>query len=184
MRLSVLIALGLVLVGGAFAYQAHRGRIEEQDRLGAIASALANRHVRVHCPGFIKRLTDVSAELGTVQFDDNGRPADFTNLSPKVCSELAHFTSRSVRDAAEGAQTLAHESMHLRGIRDEAVADCYGIQLMSYVAEHLGATPTAAQELADFYYRHVYPWKPEDYVSPDCRDGGALDLRPGDPLWP
>jgi len=184
MRLSVLIALGLTLVGGAFAYRAHRGRIEEQDRLGEIASALAKRRVRVQCPGFFRKLVDTRGELGTVQFDESGRPADVTILSPKVCSDLAHFTSRNIRDAAEGAQTLAHESMHLRGIQDEAVADCYGIQLMAYVAERLGATPPAAQQLAAWYYRGVYPWKPDDYTSRECKDGGRLDLRANDRLWP
>jgi len=25
---------------------------------------------------------------------------------------------------------------------------------------------------------------PEDYRSDECRDGGALDLRPDSPAWP
>lgn len=80
------------------------------------------------------------------------------------------------------AQTLAHESIHLRGVSDEAAAECYGRQLAKTVFLRLGAPS------ADYVYElgryalaiHTDP----AYSSAECRDGGALDLDPASPIWP
>jgi hypothetical protein len=98
--------------------------------------------------------------------------------------------------------TLAHESIHLSGIvggtlpggqqvgdpQAEAKADCYGMQWMPYVAEQLGDTRDDAQAIAEYFYDKIYPLVEENdpsYWSPDCRPGGALDIRPSSTTaWP
>jgi hypothetical protein len=98
--------------------------------------------------------------------------------------------------------TLAHESIHLSGIvggtlpggqqvgdpQAEAKADCFGMQWMPYVAEQLGDTPDDAQAIAEYFYDKIYPLVEQNdpsYWSPDCRPGGALDIRPaGTTAWP
>ena len=73
--------------------------------------------------------------------------------------------------------TLAHESMHLRGWADEAVAQCYGIQEVAYTVEQLGGTVAEGKGVASFMLA-VQGGMPEEYQSGECRPGGQLDLHP------
>ena len=83
-------------------------------------------------------------------------------------------------------QTIAHESVHLSGVEDEAVAECYGMQLLAWVAWKLGAPDALAREMAADYWREYYlverPGTP--YFDEGCRDGGVLDLAPDRTGWP
>jgi hypothetical protein len=83
-------------------------------------------------------------------------------------------------------QTIAHESVHLSGVEDEAVAECYGMQLLAWVAWKLGAPDTLARQMAADYWRAYYlvqrPGTP--YFDEGCRDGGVLDLAPDRAGWP
>jgi hypothetical protein len=53
-------------------------------------------------------------------------------------------------------QTISHESQHLAGIRDEATAECNGMQKLSWFAQHFGATAEQGAQMAGDYYREVY----------------------------
>jgi hypothetical protein len=79
---------------------------------------------------------------------------------------------------------LAHEAEHLAGVTSESLAECRSLQTTERTAALLGATPQEARALAVRYATEVYPRMPEPYQSPDCRDGGAMDLNPDDPRWP
>lgn len=82
---------------------------------------------------------------------------------------------------------LAHESYHLGGVRDEAQAECYGLQAVARTAVRLGATSSEAKIVSDYAWTTLYPAlerKEPAYWSPECRSGGALDLTPGDGVWP
>ena len=100
---------------------------------------------------------------------------------------------------AQSLLTLAHESIHLSGVvggrlssgalvgdqQAEAKAECYGIQWLPYAAEQFGTTSDDARAIAAYTYDFVYPrTKGTEYWSPECRDGGALDLKPSSSLWP
>jgi hypothetical protein len=178
----VLLALGLALL----LMQQHEARAEES-RLGAIASDIAGRHVSVHCQGRVGAALDVSAEEGSVRFDASGRPADFTDLKRRVCRALDSFaadpTSAGPRELS-ALNTLAHESWHLAGIAGEAEAECRALQTIATVARRLGADPVVAQTLAVRFARDDYRRLPPAYQTGQCRNGGPLDLRPNDPVWP
>ena len=162
---------------------------ENEHRLATIASEIAGRNVDVHCPGLLARLVDVSAHAGTVYFDEQGRPASFTDLDGETCSELDRFAEGKT-DAGEDGKVaralhvLAHESTHLAGIRDEAAADCYGLQRTAFVAEKLGADPARAERLARLALAERAVTAPAEYRSAECHDGGALDLDPVSSAWP
>ena len=79
---------------------------------------------------------------------------------------------------------LGHESMHLAGVVDEATADCLAMQLDALVAMQLGASATFARTLARDYWAQYYPAQEPAYRSPECRNGGALDLFRADGGWP
>ncbi len=112
----------------------------------------------------------------------------------------SYWTSYSIY--AFAILTLAHEAVHLGGIvggtlangqqvgdpQAEAKADCYGMQWMPYVAEQLGDSAGDAQAIAEYFYDKIYPiveTNDPSYWSPECRPGGALDIRPpGTTAWP
>ena len=193
-----LIAALLLIVGAlaAVGFARREGRIHEQDRLANIASDLAGRRVSVHCPSFLASLVRVRTEGGYVKFDGDGRPADYTELSPETCTSLRHLgrvdfaciergdcTYKQFK-VAWAVHTLAHESFHLRGFASEAVAECYALQNTAFVAEHLGLSTQTAKNMQKWVYLKGYPNEPEDYRTSDCADGGRLDLRPHSPVFP
>jgi len=113
-----------------------------------------------------------------------------------ICQEL-HAYSRSLKagpacllpcerppEIAWSLNTLAHESYHLAGVRNEARTECYALQAIDYVATRLGASPDQARALAAFSFAQLPRRMPPEYSSPECRDGGREDLRPDDPIWP
>ncbi|MGH2996091.1 MAG: hypothetical protein ACRDN6_04410 [Gaiellaceae bacterium] len=197
-RIALVAALALAL--GLLAWQ-HRRAEAAEGRLAAIASEVAGRDVGVSCQGRMGAVLDVSAEAGAVEFDADGRPADSTELKRGICTALERFPHERLRPefrclerdercpqhvvaSAWAVQTLAHESWHLRGERDEARTECFGLQTTAYVAGRLGAHAFQAQALALYLYKHVYPGMPQHYRSVECRDGGSLDLRPDSAVWP
>jgi hypothetical protein len=182
--LLLVLAIPLLLI---VAVQQEQRRNEH--RLAGIASDIAGRDVDVHCPGLLSRLADVSAHAGTVFFDERGRPADFTDLDEETCSELDRFSEGKTGQGeqakvARALHVLAHESSHLAGVRDEAAADCYGLQRTAFVAESLGADPADAQRLARLALAERAITAPTDYRSSECHDGGALDLDRASAVWP
>lgn len=81
---------------------------------------------------------------------------------------------------------LAHESYHLRGIRNEAETECYGLQAVARTAALLGATEAEAKAASDYAWA-LYPLREKQspaYWSAECRSDGPLDLSPGDGRWP
>jgi hypothetical protein len=113
-------------------------------------------------------------------------------LGPAICSELtrlAHDRLPVWRDESPDAlawsvATLAHESMHVSGIRNEAIAECYGMQRIRATAVGLGRTAHEGRYLATLFWRHWYSWLPPGYRSRECRKGGPLDLHPRSEVWP
>lgn len=82
-------------------------------------------------------------------------------------------------------QTLAHESVHLHGVADEGLAECYGLQLLDDVARWLGADDALAGEMGADYWSDYLRQRPDsEYFRADCVDGSALDLSPATTAWP
>ena len=182
-------------------WQHHKGGQNEQ-RLGEVSSSIAQRSVGVSCPGFWQKLVDVKGEDGRVHFDVAGRPSDEAELSARTCDRLEDFAGadtkphfdcllpedracdREIVETARAFSTLAHEAFHLAGVRDEAAAECYGVQSVGFVAQELGAVPAQGRLVALWAVRTSARTHPAEYHSAECRPGGALDLRPGSPAWP
>jgi hypothetical protein len=179
----------------------HEHAKRDELRLGAIASQIAGRPVGVHCQSFGGELIDVSSEDGRVRFDELGKPDDHTDLKRRVCKSLARFSrdltlpefrcvetgaacEKRVSDDVWAAHILAHESIHLAGEESEIAAECSGMQYTDFVAEQLGADPKRADAIAAYAYDYLYKKTPDSYQSADCRNGGRLDIRRGDPVWP
>jgi hypothetical protein len=183
------VPIVLMAAAGAWWIADRHDRLANQERLGAIASGIAEREVRVSCPGPVGRMFGWDTAAGSVAFDAAGRPGEVAKLRAMPCAELDALAEGRRPDArttglARAVATLTHEAWHLYGERDEAITECRAIQTMAPAARRLGATEAQAHALAVLHYEVNFPLAPEAYRTGECRDGGRLDLRPSDPRWP
>jgi hypothetical protein len=107
------------------------------------------------------------------------------HIPSRSCDALLSFTTygRNWWEASDDLLLFAHELQHVRGVHDEAAAECYGLQSVDSLARRLGASVDDARFLAwlaSFHYLEDLP----EYRSPHCREGGALDLHSERTDWP
>ena len=170
-----------------------------EPRFGRVASSLAGKPAQVRCWSTVDwaRINgDLLARGG------GGESLDFVSgfywpptgrihLDPTACAGLVDLAYRGLRPdrgrafvrIALGVDTLAHESMHRRGFRSEAVTECYAVQLAYKTATALGASSTYASLVSRQAWA-AYPAHPAAYLSDECRKGGKLDLSPRRSTWP
>lgn len=159
----------------------HLDRVHNERRLSTIATQIAGRPVKVHCPGVLARHLSYDIVEGSVRFDAQGRPGDTADLQGKPCAELdalaegrrddvlrciACATPAAV-DLAMAVDVLTHESFHLAGIADEAETECRALAEMARTAQRLGATRAQGAALADLERRTNYVNMPDRYHT-DC----------------
>jgi hypothetical protein len=187
-------AVVVVILVALWAWTSYSRR-QTEHRLAAVASELAGRSVGVKCQGFWAAMVDIGQRSGEVDFLP-GRPPDHMFLTRAVCSRLKRFLSsvshhdldcltaidwdhwsfgtgfdapceRHARDDAEAVNTLAHESMHLRGIQAEAAAQCLAIQADAWTVVRLGGTADQGLALARFVLA-LQPGVPSEYQFGSC----------------
>jgi hypothetical protein len=188
----------LLLVGAlaALGWTKHEERLKEQNQLAVVASTLVGHKVGVRCPNIFKKLVNVNGEAGTVQFDEQGRPASSTDLAPETCDALRNVASvdLSCLDTwtcgekqwrlGWAVHTLAHEAFHMRGVSSESQTECYAMQTTAQVAVSLGIPSGRAAQLQRWVWSRGYPNEPQEYSTPACANGGPADLHPGSAVWP
>lgn len=193
------LALGLAIGLGLFAYAYRVDRdagwssvpASERARAERLftreAARIAGRPVTVRCDdGYA--FTGAGSDAAGVAFI----PRALAFLEPGVCRALYRvaFEMRvGARDEAAFAITvLAHEATHLRGVRSEAETECFGLQEGVELGRRLGlGKETAASLMRTQLARALSDQSVArlDYrLPPGCRDGGSLDLRPGDASFP
>jgi len=197
-----LVAILLVPVLLFSAFQFHRRKSTER-RLALVATEIVGREVSVRCPGFWKRLVEITPYAGWVSYDEHGNPVDYTELSSATCRDLGRFVradekpafdclrvshdecEREVVKTAHAISTLAHESFHLRGITSEAQTQCYGVQTTEFVALRLGADPVQARTIGVWSAQNSQRFLPSAYWDEThCGPRGDWDLHPETPDWP
>jgi hypothetical protein len=199
-RVASLVVVLVLLVGVLAAQWSKRAN---ERRLAAVASELAGRDVSIHCQSFWGELIDISGQSGSVWFDHEGAPQDVADLNRETCKSLARLAAGDAdsdlacveaalqvgscgRDGdvlVHAVVTLAHESIHLRGERDEAATQCYAVQLTARTAQLLGVLPAQAAAVGRYALARQSNM-PAAYQSSECRPGGALDLHPETAFWP
>ena len=187
--LAVIGALALVL----WVVEARTGwdgldretRAEASARFAEEASRIAGKRVTIQC--------DESGDyVGVVQHADGAAPLGgaIAYLTPERCHDLYRLAFRGEITSSQTARAvavLAHEAWHLRGVRDEGTTECYALQSGVELGRRLGLSENAArrmmrQQLAENALRDART--AEYVVSPECRDGGRLDLDPNDARFP
>jgi hypothetical protein len=154
-------------------------------RFSEEASRIVGRRVEIRCD-------EAGTFVGAVQHSDGvaivgGRLA---YLAPARCYDLyrlAYDGKISFSQTARAIAVLAHESWHLRGLRNESITECYALQSGVALGRRLGLDEGTArrmmrQQLAENSLRAR--GAVEYLVSPECRDGGDLDLDPSSSRFP
>jgi len=187
--LGVIGALGLAIwfVENRTGWDALSGstRLEAVERFSEEASRVAQKPVEIYC--------DESRDfVGAVQHADGVAEVggERAYLTPEICLGLYRLAFRDeVRgsQAARAIAVLAHETWHLRGVGDEGTTECYALQSGVAIGRRLGLSDGTArqlmrQQLAENALRAG--GSVEYRVPPECRDGGRLDLDPGDSRFP
>ena len=177
--LLVVVALGIAVP----TYLRHR----EEDRLSTVATQLAGVHATVHCQTVGAELVDLGSELGWVRWGPDGKPEHQTLIKHGPCRALRSYLASSKQQPSDNqviaVHVLTHESMHMRGLTDEAQAECAAVQRDAMTARLLGADPAAARALAVRYWTQMYPQMPDGYRTGECTTGGPLDERLPDAPW-
>ena len=178
--LIAVLVLAMWLIDGRTGWDSLDGPVrgEAAARFSAEASRIAGKEVSIYC--------DESRDyVGAVQHADGVAivGGDRAYLTPERCYDLYRVAfegevtwSRTARALA----VLAHEAWHLRGVGDEATAECYALQSGVEVGRRLGLSQGTAermmrQQLAENALRGA--GTAQYVVSPECRDGGRLDLE-------
>ncbi|MDX6490626.1 MAG: hypothetical protein QOD43_871 [Gaiellaceae bacterium] len=146
-------------------------------------------------PDWIELIAERGAYTGgAVDLRADGFVSEGTrvNLAPRMCERLVRFVYEGRRPGrgkvklqlANTVLTLGHETVHVAPGGDEAVATCYGLQRMRRAGVLLGAPRAYAESLAELAWSGLYPFGLAKYHSPECKNGGKLDLNPRIPRWP
>jgi hypothetical protein len=154
-------------------------------RFSAEASKIAGKPVTIRCD-------ESGRHVGAVQHADGVAivGGNLAYITPERCFSLYRLafdgeitSSRTARALA----VLAHEAWHLRGVRDESTTECYGLQSAVGLGRSLGLSADRARQMMrqQLTENALHAGGSSDYlVSPDCRDGGTLDLDPRSSRFP
>jgi hypothetical protein len=150
------------------------------------ASRIAGHPAEVTCD-------TTGQQVGVVQDADGraevgGRQA---YLTPEICDTLYQLAFKdrvqSFPRTARAIAVLGHEAQHLRGVRNEGLANCYGFQSGVGIGVNLGLSESRARAMM----REQLATNASDSagnaayrVPSGCRNGGAEDLHPAEPEFP
>ena len=187
---AVVAALAFVLLvlvpRGGWARLGAGDQARTEALLSVEAGRIAGHEASVHC--------DARGEaVGVVQHADGIAEVGGRNayLTPEICYRLYRLAFKHGEGAfsqtARAIAVLAHEAWHLRGASNEGVTNCYAFQSGVALGQQLGLSEATAarmmrQQLAD--NATFAESAPEYLVPPACRNGGRLDLDPGNSRFP
>jgi hypothetical protein len=153
----LVLVVGTVLFGYAYRVDREAGwssvpaaeRARAERRFTAEAARIAGRPVRVVCDESYA-FTGVGSDAAGVAFIPRG----LAYLEPSVCRSLYRITFEQKLgardDAAFAVTVLAHEAVHLRGVRNEAETECQALQVGVGLGERLGLDAGTARALMHF----------------------------------
>ncbi len=184
-KLYLAIVLAVAL---GFAWPpAHRWYFE--GFLSAKSTELADGHrARVHCNTVFDTMMDREMLAAGHANIETGEIA----LQQPWCGVLMSYLShpdRASRDEITSLNIFTHESMHVRGERNEAVTECEAVQRNYRAARLLGVPDEVARRNARQYYEVIYRERGQigglqsAYYSVECAPGGALDEHLSDSSW-
>ena len=160
-------------------------RSEAVARFSEEASQIAEKPVAIRCD-------EARDYVGSVQHADGVAVigGELAILTPEVCNDLYRLAFE--HETADGRigralAVLAHEAWHLRGEVDESTVECYALQSGVELGQHFGLSEERARQLMR-QQRVENALRGVDTLAyrltPECRDGGQLDLHPAESSFP
>ncbi len=152
-----------------------------------------------------REATLVAGHAATVGCDTSGEYVGFVNeadgaafiggdrayLTPSICNTLYQVAIRGREQpfsrTGRAIVVLAHEAWHLRGVRDEGLATCYGLQSGVEIGVNLGLSEKTARSmmLEQLATNASDSGQNVQYRVPrECQNGGAGDLHPSSAEFP
>jgi hypothetical protein len=160
-----------------------------QRRLSAIATELADNHpAKVHCNTVFDTMLDPAMLAAGHANPDTGE----IGIQHPWCGTLMSYLRHPARANERELQSLdmfTHESMHVRGERNEALTECQAVQRNYRAAKLLGVPDAAAKQNALDYYNGFYQQRAKiggmqsAYYSDQCAPGKAWDEHLSDSTW-
>jgi hypothetical protein len=154
---------------------------------------------------FSREASRIAGHPATVTCDDSGQQVGYVQdadgvaevggrrayLTPAICDTLYQLAFKErVKSFARTARAIAvlgHEAQHLRGVRNEGLANCYGFQTGVQIGVNLGLSESRAREMMREQLAtnaSDSAGNPAYRVPSGCRSGGAEDLHPEEPAFP
>lgn len=189
------LGLGLIVLLGAAIWivdsRTGWGSLSGETRGAAVkrfseeASLLAEKPVSIRCD-------EARDYVGAIQHADGVAQVggDLAILTPEICLDLYRLAFEGETTGSRTGRAiavLAHETWHLRGVSDEGTTECYALQSGVELGRRLGLSESTArqlmrQQLTENALRGAGTI--EYRITSECRDGGRLDLDPGDTRFP
>jgi len=150
------------------------------------ASRVAGHEAKVTCDTSGQHVGIVQDADGSA--DVGGRQA---YLTPKICDTLYQLAFKdrvqSFPRTARAIAVLGHEAQHLRGVRNEGLANCYGFQSGVGIGVNLGLSESRARAMMREQLAtnaSDAAGNPQYLVPSGCRGGGPYDLSPSGAAFP
>lgn len=175
------ISIGLVPRYAAAWYQDQTGDSELAQEVEDKVRDILSESIEVRCETPEEMPTAASAGAVLVYnlpFTDIVEiPSSRIHLREYVCKTVAGIDKGVGNSESYALITVAHELQHTKGVGNEAAAECYANQTVLANLRKLGYDET---RLAAIGANLIDTQKLmlNVYTSPECREGGELDLTP------
>jgi hypothetical protein len=199
LRLLALLLALLLLPTAAAAAPGARSSVQLRAEMRGALATIADGPVRVRCSippadrGFVETLGHVVWSRRVIEL----APGICRGANSLVQAPAAPYSNASFLQA-RALLVSVHESVHLSayaGREDEALTECRAIQLVQETALLVGVDDDTARALGHEAMRYdarlpgpgnwmVGLHEIPSYHSPDCYDGGPLDIHPDSSDWP
>ena len=160
-----------------------------QHFLSLKATELADNHrAKVHCNTIWDTMLDTEMLVAAHADPQTGE----IGIQHPWCHTLRSYLNHPNRATEDELWSLAiftHESMHIRGERNEALTECEAVQRNYRAAKLLGVPDGTAKRNALDYYNIIYQERGKmgvmqgEYYSDQCAPGKAMDEHLSDSTW-
>ncbi len=164
-----------------------------------LARSIAGREVKVYCwpvagwAPFAEHYAILRADDEISLRSVSDTTENRIDLEPGVCGALRGYVRRYRPPAlsnenfelAQALVILAHEAERLRSpSTSEVEAECYAVQHVRPFMRAAEYDLDYQTEIALQAWQLHYTQLPAFHRTPECRNGGPLDLHPGSDAWP
>ena len=157
--------------------------------LSAKATELADGHrAKVHC----NTIWDTMLDAEMLAIGHANLQTGEIGIQHPWCHTLRSYLNhpnRATEDELWSLAVFTHESMHIRGERDEALTECEAVQRNYRAAKLLGVPDGTAKRNALDYFNIIYQERgriggmQSEYYSDQCAPGKAMDELLSDSTW-